>query len=452
MTITALPQLDVEPPADDETGPTQPHDLAAEIQVLGACLTSRVAMDEVLEIIVATDFYKPAHEAIFSAAATLHLSGEPVDPVSVAAALNESGSLSRVGGHSYLHHLMGALVTAANADYHAHMLADLAVRRRIVAAGIEITQVGYSATRDTDSAVARAQSIVDSVAARRLTDLRSAAEDVDAALADTHRRDSLLDTPWPELTRYVKGLRGGRVYVIGARPGAGKTAMACNLALWWMQRHHRAVAFSTLEMPRHEIILRMLANMSGVPFSTIEGGELAPRQAEMVATATATLKTLPPLWVDDREAVEPGHVRSHARQAVRRGNLGLVIVDYLQLMESSRPTENRNQEVARFSRAIKKMARALDVPVLLLSQLNRGSEQRGQDSPPRLSDLRDSGAVEQDADVALLLHLAEDGTQVAVGVAKNRQGPKGSFRLAFDGGLMRMSEVPWSPSAGSAPR
>ncbi len=434
----------IEPPEIDELTP--PNDLAAEVQVLGACLMSRQAMDAVLEIVIAPDFYRPAHEAIFAACATLHLSGEPVDAVSVTKALDASQSLARVGGQAYLHHLAASLVTSANADYHARTVADTAVRRRLVEAGAGVQQAGYLPTRDVDAAVAHAQQLVDAVAARRLSELRSAAEVVDDALAETRRQDKMLDTPWPELTGYLKGLRAGRVYVIGARPGAGKTVMACNLALWWMQRHRKAVAFSTLEMPRAEIVLRLLANMSGVPFSVIEGGQMSERQQQLVDSAVATLKVLPPLWVDDREAVEPGHVRSHARQAARRSNLGLVVVDYLQLMESGKPGENRNQEVARFSRAIKKMARALDVPVVLLSQLNRGSEQRGQDSPPRLSDLRDSGAVEQDADVALLLHLAEDGGAVAVGVAKNRQGPKGSFRLAFDGALMRMTESPWSPS------
>jgi replicative DNA helicase len=445
--------LELAPPFDDEQITlTPPNDLAAEIACLGGMILDRHTIDDCLDIVVGPDFYRPAHEAIFLAIAHLHFEGEPVDAITVADHLRDRGDLARVGGAAYIHHLVQSTPVAASAAYYAEIVADLSIRRRLVEAGTRIAQLGMSqGAGDSGEIIAAAQSAVDAVDARRATELVSGADALPEVLAALDSPDlaGALSTPWPSLTGYLGGgFAKGRVYVIGARPSVGKTAVALSIALWVMQRHGKSVAFSTLEMPREEIVTRLLSQMSGVPLTS---GKVQDFQRVLLEQAASTLRSLPPIWVDDREQVDPAMVRSHARAAKSRSDLGLIVVDYLQLMESAGKVESRQQEVAKFSRAIKKTARALDVPILLLSQLNRQSEMRGPDAPPRLADLRDSGAVEQDADVVMLLHKPDrEREDLDLRVSKNRQGPRDVLsRLTFDGARMTITErQPWPHEVG----
>lgn len=436
--------LELAPPFDDEQITlTPPNDLAAEIACLGGMILDRHTIDDCLDIVVGPDFYRPAHEAIFSAITTLHFEGQPVDAITVADLLRDRGDLARVGGAAYIHHLVQSTPVAASAAYYAEIVADLSIRRRLVEAGTRIAQLGMSqGAGDSGEIIAAAQSAVDAVDARRATELVSGADALPEVLAALDNPDlaGALSTPWPSLTGYLGGgFAKGRVYVVGARPSVGKTAVALSIALWVMQRHGKSVAFSTLEMPREEIVTRLLSQMSGVPLTS---GKVQDFQRVLLEQAASTLRSLPPIWVADREQVDPTLVRSHARAAKSRSDLGLIVVDYLQLMESAGKVESRQQEVAKFSRAIKKTARALDVPILLLSQLNRQSEMRGPDAPPRLADLRDSGAVEQDADVVMLLHKPDrEREDLDLRVSKNRQGPRDVVsRLTFDGARMTITE------------
>ena len=434
-----------------DLGLTPPNDLAAEIACLGGMLMDRTVIDDCLDIVVGPDFYRPAHEVIFSAIATQHFVGEPVDAITVADLLRDRGDLNRIGGPAYLHHLVQSTPVAASASYYAEIVADLSIRRRLVEAGTRIAQLGMAqGSGDSSEIIAAAQSAVDAVDSRRAIELVSGADVLPDVLADLAEPDraGMVSTPWPSLTGFLGGFAPGRVYVVGARPSVGKTAFALSIALWFMQKHGKSVAFSTLEMPRSEIVTRLLSQMSGVPLGQ---GRMEDFQRALVEQAASTMRSLPPIWVDDREQVDPTLVRSHARAAKSRSDLGLIVVDYLQLMESAGKVESRQQEVAKFSRAIKKTARALDVPVLLLSQLNRQSEMRGPDSPPRLADLRDSGAVEQDADVVLLLHKPDrEREDLDVRVSKNRQGPRDVVsRLTFDGSRMTITErQPWPHEVG----
>lgn len=433
--------LVTEAPDEEGNNYAPPQDLAAEMSVLGSMMLTPRVIDEVLEVAIGPDFYRPAHQLIFDAVAHLHFDGQPVDAVTVADELKRRGQLKRAGGHAYLHQCVGSVAVAASADYYARIVADKALRRRLLDAGTRITSLAHADTGDLEAVISQAQSEVDDVASRRVTEMRSAAETVDDVVHEMENPTRLLSVPWPSMQHVINGLAPGRVTVIGARPGAGKTAMAIGFTLWWLQHHGLSVAFSSLEMSRQEITQRVLSSMSGVPFSAIETGDLTERMRSRFDEAAGTLRRLPPLWIDDRESVDVAQVRAFARRAKQNSRLGLVVIDYLQLMESGKPGENRNQEVARFSRNVKKLARSLDVPVLLLSQLNRGSENRGQESAPRLSDLRDSGAVEQDADVVMLLHKQRDeDDRVLVGVGKNRQGPKSGLSLTFDGPRMTFLE------------
>ncbi len=433
---------DHEPPPDDGTL-TPPNDIQAEMHTIGGMLLSRESIDECLEIVTGPEFYRPAHEVIFTAIAGLHLDGQRVDVVTVADEMTKLGVIGKAGGPGYLHSLVAAVASPASASYYARIVAERAILRRIIEAGTKVQALGYSLEArggDVDTIVAAAQAEVDTIAAGRVTELRAAADDVDSVIAGMGQ-GNFLETPWPSMNRTIHGLVPGRVYVVGARPGCGKSIMGVNFAIWWMQRHRKAVALSSLEMPREEVITRSLSQMSGVEFGKFQTGQLSEYERRQVAAAQQQLKSMPPLWIDDRTSIDPSHVRQHARQAARRSDLGLIVVDYLGLMESPRPSENRQQEVARFSRQMKKLARTMEVPVIVLSQLNRGLESRGVDSPPRLSDLRDSGAVEQDADVVFLLHRSDPQSEdVKVLVGKNRQGPMDAFPLTFDGARMRMTE------------
>lgn len=442
-TIHHIPNTDL---TDPDGTLTPPNDRAAEVACLGGMLTDPSVIDDVADIVTGPDFYRPAHETVFKTILEAHWSGEPVDPLTITDMLRDRGLLDRVGGPVALHEMVQACPVSLNAPHYAEIVAETAIRRRLATAGKRITALGYSQGEgDPSTLVAKAQAEVDAVDARQRVDLVAGVDVAREVLTELEAPDlsRALSLPWPSLTRALTGLAPGRVYVIGARPGIGKTAVALQIALWVMQKHHRSVAFSTLEMPRQEIITRMLSAMSGVPLTA---GALQDFQRALVADAARTLGTLPNIFVDDREQVDPGMVRSHARAAKLRSDLGLVVIDYLQLMEGGDRAENRQQEVARFSRQVKQLARALDVPVLLLSQLNRASEHRGEKAPPRLADLRDSGAVEQDADVVLLLHRPNpDTNDLDMLVAKNRQGPRDvCARLRLDGARMTVVErQPW---------
>ena len=435
-----------------------PQDLAAEMSVIGSMLLSARAIDDVLEIVTGPEFYRPAHEVIFDAIAALHFDSQAVDAVTVADHLTKSGDLARAGGHAYLHEVIARVASPASAGYYAQIVAEKATLRRLVEVGTRIVGLGRGGTGEVSDLVAAAQSEVDRLAAGQSVELASATDTIPAVWSAIDDPTALLSTPWPSLDRLIGGLGPGRVYVIGARPGAGKSVTGLQLAAWWSQRHGLPVAVSSLEMGRLEVVQRMLSAMSSVPFQRVQNGPLTDSERRTLTEATETLRHLPTIWVDDRTSVDPGAVRAHARSASRRsGALGLVVVDYLQLMEGVGRAENRQQEVAKFSRAMKLLAKSMSVPVVVLSQLNRGSEHRDPGSGPRLADLRDSGAVEQDADVVILLHrpdadpdargtVTPTAESVKVRVAKNRQGPQGGFALDFDGSRMRMLERPWSPS------
>lgn len=442
--LHTLPPL-VEPPVEDhELVP--PQDLAAERAVLGGMLTSRTAVEECVEALTGRDFYRPAHEAIFDACLALFVRNEPVDQITVADHMGDG--LRRVGGSSYLFDLVSACVTAANAGHYAEIVSDRAVERRLVEAGTAITQLGFSrsAGSDVGEVVAQAGRFLDAVTVPR-RDESSHEADVYAAV-DALDDPPGVPTPWQGLTDVIGGWSPGHLYLIGARPATGKTLLGVGAALYMAWRGKRSLICS-LEMSKTEIYHRMLSSVGSVDSAQIAHRRVPASAYPRISEAAAKIAKLP-LTIDDRSTLRPIDVRAAARKLCRDG-LGLVVVDYLQLMASDGRVESRQVAVAEFSRQLKVMARELDVPIIALSQLNRGTESRA-DRRPTISDLRDSGALEQDADVVLLLHRDVDNTpdELQVHVGKNRHGSADvTVKLRWEAHFSRVVDQSWSPSAAA---
>lgn len=417
--------------------PIRLHDdptVNAERQVLAAVMSDARVLDD-LDLNV-TDFHDPRHEQLFDLLTRMRGDGEALDYVTVTGRL--ASQPIRGLGQGAVAEIYSSLITSANAGYHAEMVSKAAALRRVTAVAERILyQVGES--DDPAGIVDMARGWLDKLTSTGSGPaLVSMADAVDEAIDRVAEPAYQHPTPWPELNLLIGGWRPGRVYVVGARPGSGKSIVGGNVALYHARRSGSDVAITSMEMDRPELTQRSLCALASVDFRKFQFNDCTEQEWGRITAARAHVEKLN-VFVDDRASIHPGDVRWHARQVARRGNLGMVVVDYLQLMETGRRSENRQQEVAGFSRAMKILARDLNVPVVVLSQLNRGSELRS--GAPRLADLRDSGAVEQDADVVLLLHRDDAEPEwLSVIVPKNRQGPTGAFSLKWEGRFMRVGE------------
>lgn len=423
----------------------------AEQSVLGAIMLNRAALDEVRDILEPGDFYRPAHSTLYETALDLAGRGEPVDATTMLGALQTAGDLTRVGGAPYLHDLLAQVPTAANVAYYARIVAQTGVRRRVSEAATRIAQLASAPDGiEADDLVEVARAEIDATS-RATADVHTLADGIDGFLEalDKGRTARIVaPTPVPELNEYLGGWRRGALYVVGARPGVGKTIFALQAALGIAQ--HGTVAFNTLEMSAHEIRARAIANIAGVALGRLNGTGEPPSQRDwkLIAQARDALNVTT-LAIDDRSMVGPTHVRSHARSVARRGPLAGIIVDYLQLMQAPstmRRGASQYEIVTALSRQMKLLAGELDVPVILLTQLNRNSA--NSDRAPSMHDIRDSGAIEQDADVILMLHHPDPETPfINLLVAKNRHGIAGSvIPLERKGEYSKLIPKQWQPS------
>lgn len=429
-----------------------PHDAHAEQATLGAILSSARALAEVAEVLEPGDFYRPAHQAVYRAALHLEQAGEPVDPVTVADHLERTGDLARIGGAPYLHTLFAAVPTAANAAYYADIVAERATLRRLLEASQRIAQHALTGTANGDVAdvVENARQTLDSVTSRARAEV--AVHDLDALAVDALDRYASPEPPslatgWPDLDDILGGLRPGTLTVIGARPGVGKSVLGINLVTHTASRGLGAL-FCSLEMPRTEVVDRIMANLASVELDRINRHRLAPDDWNRVRAAASDLKGWP-LKVVDHHSMSLARVRAVARDRVRTPlGLHLLAVDYLQLMRPADPRAPREQQVASFSRGLKLLAKELAVPVVALAQVNRGSEQRS-DRRPALADLRESGSIEADADAVLLLHHdPEHPGELEVTTAKNRHGRTGTTYLGWSPHYARAGAPPALQAAG----
>ena len=436
---------------------TPPQDLAAEQSVLGGMLISKDAIADVIEILRGNDFYRPAHEIIYEAVLELYGHGEPVDPVTVAAELTKRGEIAKIGGAPYLHTLMSAVPTAANANYYAKIVREQSILRKLIEAGTKVVQLGYASEGEVDDAVDKAQAEVFAVTERRASEdyvklntlLPEALDQIEAI-----SRGSVVEgvmTGFKELDILTNGLHPSNMIVVAARPAMGKSTLGLDIARQAAILDKATTVIFSLEMSRSEITMRMLSAEARVPLNSIRSGQLSDEDWSRLARRMGEISEAP-LFIDDSPNLSMMEIRAKARRLKQRHDLKLIIIDYLQLMTSGKRVENRQQEVSEFSRQLKLLAKELEIPVIAISQLNRSPEQRS-DKRPMLSDLRESGSIEQDADVVILLHRDDvyDSQnrpgEADLMVAKHRNGPTKTITVSAQLHYSRFVNMPPSYSA-----
>lgn len=432
-----------------------PQDLDAEQSVLGGMLLSKDAIADVVEVIKGHDFYRPSHETIYQAILDLYAKGEPADPITVGAELTRRGEISKVGGASYLHTLVQSVPTAANAEYYAEIVHERAVLRRLVAAGTKITQMGYAADGDVDEIVNSAQAEIYAVTEQRtsedympLGDIMEGALDEIEAIGSRSGQMSGVPTGFTDLDSLTNGLHPGQMIVIAARPAMGKSTLALDFARACSIKSNLPSVIFSLEMGRNEIAMRLLSAEARVALHHMRSGTMTDDDWTRLARRMPDVSAAP-LYIDDSPNLSMMEIRAKCRRLKQRSDLSLVVIDYLQLMQSggSRRPESRQQEVSDMSRNLKLLAKELEVPVIALSQLNRGPEQRT-DKKPMVSDLRESGSIEQDADMVILLHREDAyekesprAGEADLIVAKHRNGPTATITVAFQGHYSRFVDM-----------
>ncbi len=450
MSVTEL-HIPEEP--RDSVDRTPPNDIAAEQSVLGAMLLSKDAIADVVETLRADDFYRPSHATLFDVVLDLYGRGEPADAVTVASELTKVGEITRVGGASYLHTLVSMVPTAANANYYARIVREQAILRRLVTAGTRIVHMGYSGQGEVDDVVDRAQAEVYEVTERRTSEDYAPLSDImqgtlNEIEAISNRDGEMVGVPtgFAELDSLTNGLHPGQLVILAARPALGKSTLGLDICRNASIKHGITSVIFSLEMSRNEIVMRLLSAEAQVSLQHMRSGTMTEADWAKMANKMGVVSEAP-LFIDDSPNMTLMEIRAKCRRLKQRHNLKLVVVDYLQLMTSGKRVESRQQEVSEFSRSLKLLAKELEVPVIAISQLNRGPEQR-QDKRPMLSDLRESGSLEQDADMVVLLHREDfyERESPRAGeadfiVAKHRNGPTANITVAFQGHYSRFVDM-----------
>jgi replicative DNA helicase len=426
------------------TAPVPPQNLEAEESVLGAMMLSPGAIGAVSEVLDAGDFYRESHAKIYRAALALYARGEPVDAITLVDELEERGELEDAGGRVRIHELAALVPASANAGHYARIVREMATLRGLIRAGGEISILGWERPGEATELVDRAEQIVFDLSQSRVTSEFSHIEEL---LKDSFERITALyeagaevtGTPsgFRDLDRLTSGFQPGNLIIVAARPSMGKSGlglcMAANLAV----REEKPVAVFTLEMSKSEVTQRLMCSEAKVESQRLRTGKLGADDWPRLTAACDKLAKAP-IYVDDTGSITMMEIRSKARRLKsREPDLGLIVVDYLQLMTSGSTVENRVQEVSQISRSLKILARDLDVPIVAMSQLSRAVEQR-HDKRPILSDLRESGSIEQDADLVMFIYRDEyyneesDQQGIAeVHLAKHRNGPTDTVKLSF---------------------
>src|SRR5277367_6740339 len=446
--------MDASPPSEDY-GRQPPQDLAAEQSVLGGMLLSKDAIADVLEKLRPGDFYRPAHQNVYDAVLDLYGRGEPADAVTVAAELDRRGLLRRVGGAPYLHTLISMVPTAANAGYYAEIVAEKALLRRLVEAGTRVVQYGYAGADGADVAevVDRAQAEIYDVTDRRLSEdfvpledlLQPTMDEIDA-IASNGGLARGVPTGFTELDEVTNGLHPGQMIIVAARPGVGKSTLGLDFMRSCSIKHRMASVIFSLEMSKSEIVMRLLSAEAKIKLADMRSGRMSDDDWTRLARRMSEISEAP-LFIDDSPNLTMMEIRAKARRLRQRADLRLIVVDYLQLMTSGKKVESRQIEVSEFSRHLKLLAKELEVPVIAISQLNRGPEQRT-DKKPMLSDLRESGSLEQDADMVILLNRPDAferddprGGEADLILAKHRNGPTKTVTVAHQLHLSRFANM-----------
>jgi replicative DNA helicase len=425
-----------------ELGRVPPQNLEAEQAVLGSLLIDSDAIYRVMEHLSPGDFYRYGHQLIYQIIVHLNEKGEPVDLVTVTEELLKKEQLDKVGGATYLASLADAVPTAANVEYYAKIVAEKALLRSLIDTSAQIAQKGYEAGEEVSELIDEAEQMIFSISQKKnrvgfvpIKEILLEAFERIEKLAQ--QKNSVTGIPtFKELDKLLSGLQKSDLIICAARPAMGKTSFCLNIAQNAAVRHKIPVAVFSLEMSKDQLAQRMLCADAMVDQQKMRSGFLVEDDWAKLAHAVGPLAEAP-IFINDTPAISVLEVRAKARRLMGEHGLGLIVIDYLQLMTSHRRAESRQQEIAQLSRSLKALARELDIPVLCLSQLNRGVEQR-QDKRPLMSDLLESGSIEADADVVLFIYRddyynqeSEKQNIAEIIVAKHRHGPVGTVELAF---------------------
>lgn len=430
---------------ESENPKIPPQDIEAERSLLGAILIDSEVLADVVEIIKAKDFYDKNHATIFDAMISLYEKHRPVDMLTLTDELKKEDKLEIIGGSAYLSELTNYVPTASHAEAYADIIAQKAVRRRLIKASTEINEMSYDEKSEVSELLSKAESELFSVSDESLKQDLTSIEDVLTNSFD--RIENLyqnkgelrgIKTGYRDLDNMTAGLQRSDLIILAARPAMGKTTLVTNLAYNVAKIENKAVLFFSLEMSKDQLVDRMLADASGVDSWNIRTGNLSDEDFSQITEAMGSMAEAP-IYIDDKPGLTVLEMRTKARRIAHERELGLIVVDYLQLMQGSeRSRDNRVQEVSEISRSLKLVARELNVPLIALSQLSRSVESR-QPPIPQLSDLRESGSIEQDADIVSFIYrpgyYEPDNPDVAnitdLIIAKHRNGPVGKVSLYF---------------------
>jgi replicative DNA helicase len=456
-------------PGNVVPGPTPladrlPHDPEAERAVLGAVLLDPGAMLHIIEKLRADEFYLESHRIVYQACLDLHEKGEAADLVTVRNNLTEQGRLEQVGGASYLASLVDALPDVANVVHYAEIVHDKSVKRQLIAAAQRILSTCSLDHGEAREAVESAQKdvfrIAEDTLAGGLVHIRGLADsemkNIEAS-RETHSTLTGLDTGFVRLNELTSGLQRKDLVILAARPSMGKTSLGINICAHSALRHGKKVAIFSLEMAAEQLVRRLLSSEARVDQKRLAGGYLAKSDWPKLELAAQSLSDVS-LWIDDTPGLTVLELSAKARRLKQERGLDLVMVDYMQLMSGGARFSSRNEEVSAISRSLKAVAKELDVPLLVLSQLSRQPERRGGDHRPQLSDLRESGSIEQDADVVMFIirpsvydRDVEDPRRAELIIAKQRNGPIGEIDLVFQHEYTRFENADLAHDDGDAP-
>ncbi|HHW27370.1 MAG TPA: replicative DNA helicase [Firmicutes bacterium] len=426
-----------------------PQNLEAEESVLGSMLIEKEAVMTAAEILTPEDFYKETHRVIFRRMMEMASVPEAVDVVTLADRLRASGELEKVGGVAELARLANFVPTAANVEYYARIVAEKALMRRLISAATEIASMAYKGTVEVDELLDQAEEAIFQVSRKRATQGYSPLKDV---LIQTMEKIELMATRGGEivglpsglgdLDRMTTGFQNSDLIILAARPSVGKTSLALNIARNVSLRADVPSVVFSLEMSKEQVAQRLLCSEAAIPSQRLRNGYLDEDEWRRLSLALGRLSEVK-IFIDDTPSISVMELRAKCRRIQAEHGLGLVIIDYLQLMRPSRKLDNRQQEISEISRSLKGLARELDVPIIALSQLSRAVEQR-QKQIPQLSDLRESGAIEQDADIVMFLYAdpeLEQQNTIQLIIAKQRNGPTGSVKLFFSRDICRFENL-----------
>ncbi|MBM7662234.1 replicative DNA helicase [Bacillus mesophilus] len=423
---------------------TPPQNIEAEQAVLGAVFLEPSSLTTASEILIPEDFYRASHQRIFNVMLSLNEKGEPVDLVTVTSELADLKLLEEIGGVSYLSDLANSVPTAANIEYYAKIVEEKSILRRLIRTATSIVTDGYARDDEVDVLLNEAEKGILDVSRRKNS---SSFQNIKDVLVDAYDNIELLHnrvgditgipTGFRELDRMTAGFQRNDLIIVAARPSVGKTAFALNIAQNVATKTDENVAIFSLEMGAQQLVMRMLCAEGNINAQNLRTGKLTSEDWGKLTMAMGSLSNAG-IYIDDTPGVKINEIQSKCRRLKQESGLGMILIDYLQLIQGNgRAGENRQQEVSEISRSLKQLARELEVPVIALSQLSRGVEQR-QDKRPMMSDIRESGSIEQDADIVAFLYRddyydkeSEAKNIIEIIIAKQRNGPVGTVELAF---------------------